>query len=109
MISFRILLVAVPTFGLLLNFNPGLVLLQDSGYSASYCFILSAAASGGRGSYKELGEVWAEAAVQSEALLGTPVLEVCVSFCHEMFPFMLFILTLYPFMKYVFASCVFVA
>jgi hypothetical protein len=49
-------------------------------------------------------EVCAEAAIKSEALLGTPVLEVCVSFCHEMFPFMLFILTLYPFMKYVFAS-----
>lgn len=51
LISFRILVVAAPTFGLLLYFNPGLVLLQDSGYSASYCFILPAAAAGGsRGS-----------------------------------------------------------
>lgn len=43
-----------------------------------------------------VGEVWAEAAIKSETLLGTPVLEVCVSFCHEMFLFMLFILTLHP-------------
>jgi len=43
------LVIASPAFGLLPNFNPGLLLLQDSGYSGNYCFILSAAASGIQG------------------------------------------------------------
>jgi len=43
------LVIASPTFGLLPNFNPGIILLQDSGYSSSYCFILSAAAGGIQG------------------------------------------------------------
>jgi hypothetical protein len=33
------------------------------------------------------GEEWAEAAIESEALLGTPALEVCVSFYHGDVPF----------------------